>query len=82
MPRARSAGVVRTADASGSSTKGWEAAVAEAVKQAADEAPDPLGVEVVRLWAELDARKRLRTFHADVKVAYRQALRAPRAARS
>lgn len=44
----------------------------EAVKGAKDDAPDPIAVEVVRLWADLDARQRLRTYRATVKVAFRQ----------
>lgn len=82
MPARSRAGVVRIAEATGSSTKGWEAAVADAVKNAADEAPEPIGVEVARMWADLDGRRRLRTFHAAVKVAYRQGLRIARSARS
>jgi len=80
-PRSR-AGVVRVVESTGSSAKGWEAAVADAVKKVAAEAPEPIGVEVVRLWADLDGRRRLRTFHAAVKVAHRQSLRMPRAAAS
>jgi hypothetical protein len=34
----------------------------------------PVGVEVGRLWAELDGRK-LSRYHASVKVAYREAQR-------
>lgn len=80
MPaRRRSAGtasVVRTTEAVGESPRGWEAAVAAAVK--ASEVSDPIGVEVARLWAEWDGRK-LSRYHANVKVAYRQSLgRAPR----
>lgn len=78
MPARRAAsrraapGVVRLTEASGASTRGWEAAVAAAVK-AADTAK-PIGVEVQRLWAEWDGRK-LSRFHATVKVAYRQSLK-------
>jgi flavin-binding protein dodecin len=64
--------VVRTVEATGSSSRSWDAAVTEAVKGAKDDAPDPIAVEVVRLWADLDARRRLRTYRATVKVAYRQ----------
>ncbi|HEV8470118.1 MAG TPA: dodecin domain-containing protein [Candidatus Limnocylindria bacterium] len=61
--------VVRLVDASGDSTKGWDAAVLAAVKAA--KVKDPLGVEVGRLWAELEG-SRLSRYHASVKVAYRQ----------
>lgn len=68
--------MVRTTEAAGESPRGWEAAVAAAVK--ASDVADPIGVEVVRLWAEWDGRK-LSRYHANVKVAYRQALKpAPR----
>ena len=75
MPARRSpaASVIRTTEATGESPRGWEAAVAAAVK-AADVA-GAIGVEVVRLWAEWDGRK-LSRYHATVKVAYRQALKA------
>lgn len=72
-------GVVRVFEAIGSSSRSWDAAVADAVRGAAGEVPDPLGVEVVRLWADLDGRKRLRTYNAAVKIAYRQALSPPEA---
>lgn len=67
------ASVVRVADATGSSPRGWEAAVAAAVK--ASDAADPIGVEVTRMWAEWDGRK-LSKYHVTVKVAYRQKLQA------
>lgn len=44
----------------------------DAVKAAKDDAPDPIAVEVVRLWADVDPRGRLKTYRATVKVAYRQ----------
>ncbi len=65
------ASVVRVADATGSSPRGWEAAVAAAVK--ASDVTAPIGVEVTRMWAEWDGRK-LSRFHVTVKVAYRQKL--------
>lgn len=65
------ASVVRVTEATGSSPRGWEAAVGAAVK--ASDAKDPIGVEVVRLWAEWDGRK-LSRYHASVKVAFRQRL--------
>lgn len=68
--------MVRTTEAVGESSRGWEAAVAAAVKASA--VSDAVGVEVVRLWAEWDGR-RLSRYHASVKVAYRQSLKpAPR----
>ncbi len=74
--RASAPSVVRTTEAVGESPRGWEAAVAAAVKAA--DVTDPVGVEVARLWAEWDGRK-LSRYHASVKVAYRQPLgRAPR----
>ena len=47
--------------------------MAAAVK--ASDVKTPVGVEVTRLWAEVE-RGRLSRFHATVKVAYRQALKA------
>ena len=41
----------------------------------ASDAKDPIGVEVVRMWAEWDGRK-LSRYHVSVKVAYRQKLAA------
>ena len=67
------ASVVRVVDATGSSLRGWEAAVAAAVK--ASDVTGPIGVEVTRMWAEWDGRK-LSKFHVTVKVAYRQKLQA------
>ena len=66
--------VVRLVEASGNSTKSWDAAVLAAVKAAKVKAP--VGVEVGRLWAELDGPK-LSRYHASVKVAYREAQRSP-----
>jgi hypothetical protein len=70
--RRAAASVIRLTEASGASTRGWEAAVAAAVKAA--DAPKPIGVEVQRLWADWDGRT-LSRFHATVKVAYRQSLK-------
>jgi flavin-binding protein dodecin len=66
--------VVRLVEATGDSTKSWDAAVLAAVKAAKVRAP--VGVEVGRLWAELDGA-RLSRYHASVKVAYREPQRAP-----
>ena len=78
MPAQRpktTAGVIRLSEATGSSSRGWEDAVAAAVK--ASDVKTPVGVEVARLWADWD-RGKLGRFHATVKVAYRQAFKAPR----
>lgn len=66
--------VVRLVEATGDSTKSWDAAVLAAVKAAKVKAP--VGVEVGRLWAELDGA-RLSRYHASVKVAYRERQRSP-----
>jgi flavin-binding protein dodecin len=66
--------VVRLIEATGDSTRSWDAAVLAAVKKA--KVKTPLGVEVGRLWAELDGQK-LSRYHASVKVAYREAQRLP-----
>lgn len=69
---------MRVVEATGSSPRSWDAAVADAVRGAKDDAPAPIAVEVVRLWADLDARKRLRTYRAAVKVAYGTTLKPPK----
>ena len=73
-PRKSVAGpiVVRLVEATGNSTKSWDAAVLAAVKAAKVKAP--VGVEVGRLWAELDG-PRVSRYHASVKVAYREVQR-------
>lgn len=77
-PRARTApSAVRIVDAVGSSAKGWEAAVTDAVRGAKSDAPRPIAVEVGRLWADLDGKSAMRLYRASVKIAYRQELRAP-----
>jgi len=82
-PRARAASprairtAIRVAEATGSSPDGWDAAVADAVASAKTAAPAPVGVEVVKLWGELDARRRIRTYRASVKIAYPVALVRP-----
>ena len=73
------AGVIRLSEATGSSSRGWEDAVAAALK--ASEVKTPVGVEVARLWAEVE-RGKLSRFHATVKVAYKQALKAPSRAKA
>lgn len=67
-------GVIRLSEATGSSPRGWEDAVTAAVK--ASDVKTPVGVEVSRLWADVE-RGKLSRFHATVKIAYRQALKAP-----
>ena len=56
-PKVASTGpiVVRLVEATGNSTKSWDAAVLAAVKAAKVKAP--FGVEVGRLWAELDGAR-------------------------
>ena len=71
--RTNTAGVIRLTEATGSSSRGWEDAVSGAVK--ASKVRAPVGVEVARLWADWEGGK-LSRFHATVKVAYRQALKA------
>lgn len=70
------AGVVRLLDATGSSPDGWEAAVVDAVRSVRREVRAPIGVEVSRQWADLEAG-RVVTYRVAVRVAYRQALKAP-----
>jgi len=67
-------GVVRVTESTGSSTRGWDQAVTDAVKSS--DVASPIGVEVLRLWADWDGRK-LSRYRATVKVAYRQQVRAP-----
>ena len=78
-PNTTAAGVIRLTEATGSSSRGWEDAVAGAVK--ASKVRAPVGVEVSRLWADWEGGK-LSRFHATVKVAYRQALKASSRAKS
>jgi len=68
--------VVRLLDATGSSPDGWEAAVVDAVRSVRKEVRAPIGVEVSRQWADLEAG-RVVTYRVAVRVAYRQALKAP-----
>ena len=63
---------MRLVEATGDSRMSWDAAVVAAVK--ASKVKTAIGVEVARLWAELDG-DRLARYHAAVKVAYRQAQR-------
>ena len=68
---------VRIHEAVGSSHRGWDDAVIDAVRGAKGEAPDPIAVEVGRLWADLDGARAIRLYRASVKIAYRQALTPP-----
>ena len=78
-PRRASAarGAVRIHEAVGASTRSWDAAVTDAVRGAKKDAPDPIAVEVGRLWADLDAKQGIRQYRASVRIAYRQTLVAP-----
>jgi flavin-binding protein dodecin len=73
---------VRVVDAVGSSPRGWDAAVTDAVRGAKDDAPDPIAVEVGRLWADLDAKRGIRLYRASVKIAYRLPVTGPPRARA
>ena len=68
------ASIVRLTEVSGASPRGWDAAIAAAVKAA--DVTEPIGVEVSRMWAEWK-RGELSRYHVTVKVAYRQSLKAP-----
>jgi len=61
----------------GSSPRSWDSAVADAVRGAKEEAPDPIAVEVGRLWADLDAKRAISLFRASVRIAYRERLVGP-----
>ncbi|MBI2774252.1 MAG: dodecin domain-containing protein [Chloroflexi bacterium] len=93
MPRSRSTGsrptrrraakpappsAVRIHEAVGSSRSSWAAAVADAVRGAKKEAPEPIAVEVVRLWGDLGGTSAVSLYRASVKIAYREELRRPR----
>lgn len=69
-------GVVRLVDATGASSTSWEAAVADAVRSVRKEVRAPLGVEISRQWADLDAG-RITAYRVSVRVAYRQTLKPP-----
>jgi flavin-binding protein dodecin len=69
------ASVVRVVEASGDSARSWDAAVIDAVGKS--EVRQPVGVEILRMWAKWDGRKPSR-YHVTVKVAYRQTLKPAR----
>lgn len=68
---------VRIVDAVGSSPRSWDAAIADAVRSAKEEAPGAIAFEVARLWADLDAARKIRRYRASVKIAYRQEIGRP-----
>ena len=73
--------VVRLHEATGSARTGWGAALKAALKVARAEVDDPVAVEVARQWADIGP-KGITRYHVNVKVAYRQRLKAsPRAAK-
>ena len=79
-PRAASpakAVVVRLHETTGSARTGWDAALKAAVKAARAEVGEPVAVEIARQWADLGPRG-ITTYHVSAKVAYRQALAAPK----
>ncbi len=65
---------MRITEAVGSSVTSWDDAVVDALRGARETAPDPIAVEVVRLWADVGAKHRLGRYRAAVKVAYREAI--------
>lgn len=69
------ASVIRVTEATGDSPKSWDAAVVAAVRSS--DVRQPVGVEVVRMWAKWDGGKPSR-YHVTVKVAYRQGLKPAR----
>jgi flavin-binding protein dodecin len=69
--------VVRLHETTGSARAGWDAALKAAVKTARAEVGEPVAVEIARQWADLGPRG-ITTYHVSAKVAYRQALAAPK----
>ena len=69
--------VVRLHETTGSARTGWDAALKAAVKTARAEVGEPVAVEIARQWADLGPRG-ITTYHVSAKVAYRQALAAPK----
>jgi flavin-binding protein dodecin len=67
---------VRIHETSGVAKSGWDAALKAAVKSAREEV-EPIAVEITRQWADVSARG-ITAYHVSVKVAYRQALVAPK----
>ena len=64
-------------DATGSSTKGWEDAILDAIAQARKEVDgEVIGFEVVRFAGETGANK-IRGYRATVRVAYRDRVAGP-----
>ena len=71
--------VVRLHETTGSARTGWDAALKAAVKTARAEVGEPVAVEIARQWADLGPRG-ITAYHVSAKVAYRQALAAPKRA--
>lgn len=71
------AGVIRLLDGVGASPEGWEAATADAVRSARTEVRAPIGVEISRQWADLEAG-RVVMYRVAVRIAYRQTLKRPK----
>jgi flavin-binding protein dodecin len=69
--------VVRIHETTGVAKAGWDAALKAAVKSARDDVDEPIAVEITRQWADLSPRG-LTSYHVSVKVAYRQAIEAPK----
>ncbi len=64
-------------ETTGSSTKGWDAAVLAAIAEARKEVEGAIvGFEVVRLGGDSSAR-RIRSYRATVRVAYRDRMTGP-----
>ncbi|MDQ6859509.1 MAG: dodecin domain-containing protein [Chloroflexota bacterium] len=69
--------VVRIHETTGVAKGGWDAALKAAVKSARADVDEPIAVEITRQWADLSPRG-LTSYHVSVKVAYRQAIAAPK----
>ena len=70
---------VRLHEATGSARTGWDAALKAALRAARAEVDEPIAAELARQWVDLGPRG-VTMYHVNLKVAYRQALRAPTAA--
>jgi len=74
----KAAPLVRLVEAQGSSKRGWDAAVSDALRGAKDEVDSPIAVEIARQWADLDGRGKIATYRVSVKIAHRQVIAPPR----
>lgn len=72
--------VVRLHEATGSARTGWDAALRAALRAARAEVDQPIAAEISRQWVDLGSRG-VTTYHVNLKVAFRQSLQAPKAAR-